>query len=302
MTNSAEMAQELDQKGFTVLRGLLSQDEANAYIERLDALSGFDREAARAENKGGLSKRGLSTSWYQPDGVTKQKDFWPLITNERLVETVQAIVDPDVRFLQHTDLHVGFSAISWHRDNINRDYGVGPDWDESEEPYKIVRVGIYLQTYEESSFRLGFIPGTHKYEGPADRRKKWVETQLKVLGALSYVNTSLQLRAPGAEWVTPEPGDCIIFDPRTIHSGSAITGPKYSMFLAYGKENSHFYNHQNYYRNIRKELNYQDIAPELVQNLQDSGLYQSEVPWYDEIEGAWVPLPIMQNLVKQRIR
>ena len=47
--------------------------------------------------------------------------------------------------------------MSWHRDNVNRTYGVGLDWDEARHPYQIVRVGIYLQRYEESQSRLGFI-------------------------------------------------------------------------------------------------------------------------------------------------
>ena len=34
--------------------------------------------------------------------------------------------------------------MSWHRDNVNRTYGVGSDWDEARHPYQIVRVGIYL--------------------------------------------------------------------------------------------------------------------------------------------------------------
>ena len=47
--------------------------------------------------------------------------------------------------------------MSWHRDNVNRTYGVGSDWDEARHPYQIVRVDIYLQRYEESQSRLGFI-------------------------------------------------------------------------------------------------------------------------------------------------
>ena len=34
--------------------------------------------------------------------------------------------------------------MSWHRDNVNRTYGVGSDWDEARHSYQIVRVGIYL--------------------------------------------------------------------------------------------------------------------------------------------------------------
>jgi ectoine hydroxylase-related dioxygenase (phytanoyl-CoA dioxygenase family) len=297
------MRQMLATKGYTVLKGLLTADEAQSYIDKLEAMSGFRRsDYPQTANKKGLSKRGLSTSWYQPDGVTKNLDFWPLIFNEQLLATVRAIVNPDVRYLQHSDLHVGFSAISWHRDSINRHYGVGPDWNESDAPYKLVRVGIYLQTYAESRFRLGFIPGSHRFNGVVTRGQKLTEAKLKWLGALSYMFTSVQMWAANAEWIATEPGDCIIFDPRTIHSGSAIIGPKYSMFLAYGLENRHFYNHQNYYRHVRPELGYKEMPSPLVAQLMTNGLYQDQSPVYNEIDGAWTPMPLMKNIVAQRVQ
>jgi hypothetical protein len=297
------MRQMLETKGYTVLKGLLTVDEVQGYVDKLEAMSGFRRaDYPRTANKKGLSKRGLSTSWYQPDGVTKTPDFWPLIFNEQLLATVRAIVDPDVRYLQHSDLHVGFSAISWHRDSINRQYGVGPDWDEIDAPYKLVRVGIYLQTFAESHFRLGFIPGSHRFNGVVTGGQKFTEAKLKWLGALSYMFTSVQMWAANAEWIATEPGDCIIFDPRTIHSGSAIIGPKYSLFLAYGVENRHFYNHQNYYRHVRPELGYKEIPSPLVAQLRSNGLYQNQSPVYHEIDGAWKPMPIMKNIVARRLQ
>ena len=296
------MREHLDTKGYVVVRNLLTPDEVQYYTEKLENLSGISRKDRSMVSKGiGLGKRGLSKSWSLTDGVTKSPDFWQLIIHKRLVSIVRTLLGSDIRFLQHTDLHVGFSAISWHRDNVNRSFGVGSDWDDSDADYRIVRSGIYLQSYEESQFKLGFIPGSHRQQEVVSFKRKLSEANLKWMGALSYMFTNLQMWAADAEWVATQPGDCIIFDPRTIHSGSAIVGPKYSMFLAYGIENKHFYNHQNYYRFVRDELNYQAPDPELVRILWENSLFQLETPLYDDIEGAWKPVSLMKNMVSRNV-
>lgn len=295
------MRRQLIEDGFVVVRGLLTDEEVRHYTACLEALSGISRQNGRTQT-GQLGRRGLSRSWSMTDGVTKSPEFWPIITHPRLVQTVRALLGDGVKYLQHSDLHVGFSAISWHRDNVNRTYGVGPDWDETAVPYRNVRVGIYLQTHRESQFKLGFIPGSHRQEGQVTWRRKLSEANLRWLGAFSYLFTDLQMRAANATWIATEPGDCILFDPRIQHSGSAITGPKYSIFVAYGLENEHFYNHQNYYRRVRTELNYQPMHPDLVHMLQAAGLYQAQEPVYDAIQGAWKPSPVLKNLVARKIR
>ena len=202
------MREELRRKGFVVVPGLLNSDEVTHYVDKMEQRAGIKRSDFIA-NK---NKRGLSTSWYQPDGVCKNEDFWDLIFHERLLSIVREVVDPEVKFLQHNDLHVGFSAISWHRDSVCREFMVGPDWDESEEPYRLVRIGIYLQNYEESRFRLGFIPGSHLPNSEVSFKRKFEEAKLKWLGALSYAFVKLQLWASSnAEWVATQPGDAIIF-------------------------------------------------------------------------------------------
>ena len=298
--NYLQLKEQLQHDGFVVIKNLLTPEEVDYYISRMESLSGIQYGKADT-NRGGMGKRGLDQSWYLPDGVTKMQDFWPLITDERLLTAVRQIVNPNVKFLQHTDLHVGFSAISWHRDSVCRTFGQGPDWDESEAPYQLVRVGIYLQTYEESHFRLGFIPGSHHPpEGKVTLGQKLNEAKLNSLGALSYVFTRFQEWASNATWIATEPGDCLIFDPRAIHSGSTIIGPKYSIFLGYGVENQHFSNHQNYYRYVRPELNYQDPPPQLVTQLQAENLYPENVGGTDQIEDAWVPPTLMRKLVAQK--
>ena len=127
--------------GFLLIKNTLSPEEIAFYIARLQA-------AAQGKVR-----------WTEPNGVVRRREFWPIIFNERILAGVRAALGPDVRFLPHNDLHLGFSSFSWHRDSVNREAGDGPDWDTTE-PYRIVRVGVYLQP-RSSQFRLGFIKGSH---------------------------------------------------------------------------------------------------------------------------------------------
>src|SRR5580693_4158690 len=122
--------------GFTLVRGLLDPSEVSFYVARLRELAG------------------TADRWTQPDGVNRHPEFWPLIFHERLLKAVRGIFDASVRYLPHSDLHVGFSSFSWHRDSVTRRYGDGSDWDEIGAAYRIARVGVYLQGYEESPFRI----------------------------------------------------------------------------------------------------------------------------------------------------
>lgn len=261
--------------GFAVVCGLLSQDDVNRYRTSLQKVSGLrDRDAGR-EN------------FACPDGVSKNSDFWPLIFHERLVEEVRRLIGPDARYTQHSDLHVHRDHVGWHRDSFCREFGVGPDWDESRASYEIVRVAIYLQSYEESESSLGVLPGTHQREvaiSPIECRLRqgWERLRRTVTSDRRRYPAPLNLRlrqqrffSPTVKpvWIPTEPGDCVIFNQRLFHSPSPIRGPKYAIYLSYGSENEHSRNHLNYYLNERPDLGYQRLDPKLVEQLRSAGLY-----------------------------
>ena len=209
-----------------------------------------------------------------PDGVSRTRDFWPLVLHDRLVSVARELLGPGACFLQHTDLHVGFSALGWHRDSVNRTFGEGRDWDESREPYRLVRAGVYLQSHEESRFRLGVVPGTHR-PGPASAERRRLESATGWQGRLRGLFAEDPLERE-ALWLKVGSGDCVLFDPRLLHSGTPFDGPKYSFFLAYGLPNGHFHRHRAYYRRRRADLAYQDLDPELVALLRSAGLHAEE--------------------------
>jgi hypothetical protein len=196
-------------------------------------------------------------------------------------------------------LHVGFSSFSWHRDSVTRRFGEGADWDEREAPYRIARVGIYLQSYDESGFRLGFVKGSHRAGGLGLVEQRRVErrtsTAANVLSGLSGVD----FLGTHAEWIAPDRGDCVIFDPRVLHTGSRFHGEKYSVFLAYGIENVHFRNHWHYYLRLRTDLGYSKVPCPLADRLLAAGLLANEPPGDLAIDHAWIPTPTFVSVAKR---
>ncbi len=188
---------------------------------------------------------------------------------------------------------------------------MGADWDESHDPYQVVRVAIYLQSYAESHSSLGVIPGSHRYEREVGGRERaiwqrlltWREGLASTWGKLtrgeglpdemrlqSFPEMFFRTRPrvgrlpwppPQAPvWIRTEPGDCVIFNQRLYHSASPLLGPKYAVFLSYATENGHGRNHIAYYRNIRKDLRYGPLDPELAGALKAKGLF-IDVPEVD---------------------
>lgn len=263
-------ARQFEQDGFTVVRGMLPPDEVAFYVARLKALSGG------------------APRWTQADGVNRHPEFWPIIFNERLLATIRDVLGPDARYLPHNDLHVGFSSFSWHRDSVNRDFGEGPDWDESREPYRIARVGLYLQSFATSQFKLGLVKGSHR---PADvsARQRRVRRRTGAAAAVFSGLTGLDFVGSDADWIATEPGDCVIFDPRCLHTGSRIHGEKYSMFVAYGVENLHFRHHWQYYLRLRPDLGYSTMPAALADQLREAGLLATAPADDLNIDDAWIP-------------
>jgi hypothetical protein len=273
------LADQFREDGFVVVRGMLAHDDIAHYIGRLQSLAGG------------------APRWTQPDGVNRNPDFWPIVFNERLLATVRTIFGPEVRYLPHNDLHLGFSSFSWHRDSVNRDFGDGPDWDESREPYQIARVGIYLQRFADSQFKLGLVKGSHR-PGDLTEQQRRVRRRTGAAAAVVSGLSGIDLVGADAEWVATEPGDCIVFDPRCLHTGSKFHGEKYSVFVAYGVENGHFRRHWHYYLKLRRDLGYASIVPALAEQLRAAGLLGAEPPDNLEIEDAWIPSPAYTRVAR----
>lgn len=216
---------------------------------------------------------------------------------------VRDLLGPGARFLQHTDLHVGFSAVNWHRDCVNRRPGTSGDWDESEEPYRLARVGVYLQSHAESRFALGFVPGSHRRGGLlSDAALDALERRTRPWRQAAAIVAGHDLLRDQAQWVAAESGDAVIFDPRILHSGSFIRGAKYSAFLGYGLRGRHFSRHLHYYRHVREELGYAGLDPAFVARLREAGLAaEAQLEACIGSTGAYRP-GLIERLLGRRVR
>lgn len=291
-TPAAARAAEFRDKGFVALPRLLDAPLVETLVGQLERVSGRRRADAAGGAPGG--------GWTAPDGVTTHPEFWPVIFHPGLLAAVRGLLGPDVRYLQHTDLHVGFSSFNWHRDSVSRALGVGPDWDESDAPYRIVRVGIYLQA-AAGSFKFGLVPGTHRPDDArAARARRAAERGAGWLGHARRLLTGRNPDLPGAEWVRAAAGDAVVFDPRVLHTGTPVDGAKYSLFVAYGVPNRHAAHHAHYYRAVRRELAYGPIPEALVERLLAAGLYY-EPTRVDDLAHATLPTAV-ERLAMGRTR
>lgn len=300
VVSTAPDAETLRERGYVVVPKLIDEALCEELTRRLEARSGRTREElARTAATAG---RRTPSGWTVPDGVTRHEEFWPVIFQPKLLTAVRRLLGPEARYLQHTDLHVGFSSFNWHRDSVNRRYGEGPDWDESEEPYRIVRVGMYLQRSEGSSFRLGLIPGTHRAPRAEElRERRRIERSAGGWGHIQRVLTGRNPIPPRSEWVSAAAGDAVIFDPRLLHTGTPVDGPKFSVFVAFGVPNRHYVNHWYYYRHMRPELGYAEVPEKLEARLREAGIHHEPRPPAEPPRGASVPGGRVRSIAR-RIR
>jgi hypothetical protein len=272
---SSTHAERFLEQGFTVVRSVLSAERVEVCIAELERLSGRSRASFETFRVGrGLLRRPIYRGWTLPDGVTRTRGFWPLLFLPALLDVVRELLGPRARFLQHTDLHVGFSAFNWHHDSVQRRLGATGDWDETGEPYRLARVGFYLQSHAESGFTLRFVPGSHRRGGLLGEASLLdLERRTARWRQAVALATGRDPLAREASAVATEPGDAVVFDPRILHAGSPFSGPKYSAFLAFGVPGRHFARHAHYYRHVRHELGYGAPDPELVERLRREGLF-----------------------------
>ncbi len=256
-----------ERDGFYVIRNLLSSDEARHYRHCIN--QAFDLPAEELDNASIDS-----ATFTLADGMTTGSDFWPVLFNERLLDTVRTLLDDNIRYAQHSDLHINLHGGRYHRDSACREYGVGPDWDEGAAPYKVVRIAIYLSDYGDSGSSILVLPGSHRHESRLNRLEYVVWNKLRSFARRHNCNDFVPHLFFSMPTVTlkTQPGDCIVFDQRLLHAGGVLRGakPKYSMFLAYGANNQHSRNHRAFF--LKRPTYNPDIPEALRDRLEEARL------------------------------
>ena len=230
--------------GFRLLRQLYSQTEAAQWRDQINTIFGLPTGDDAAAAIAGATRT-------LADGITTNEEFWPVIFNDRLLTTVRALIGDDIRYTQHSDLHINLPGGRWHRDNACREFGVGEDWDERTQPYRVVRIAIYLSDFSDSGSSLVVLPGTHRRETWLGRREYVIWNKVRSLMRKYGHNDVIPhwfLTNP-RKVIRTKPGDCIIFDQRLTHAGGVLGGayPKYAMYLSYGLDNAHSRNHRAFF-------------------------------------------------------
>jgi ectoine hydroxylase len=256
-----------ERDGYVLIPGLLSREEAKQYRIRINRVFGLpeeDLDNERIEHK----------TFTRADGVTTVPDFWPLVFNRQLLAAVRSLIGDDIRYTQHSDLHINLHGGRYHRDNACREFGQGSDWDERAAPYKVVRIAIYLSEYQDSGSSLIVLPGTHRRESLINRREYVFWNKLRTFArdrgnndVLPHVYFSGPKRT-----LKTEPGDCVIFDQRILHAGGVLRSqkPKYAIFLSYGLDNAHAHFHRSFF--LKRPTYSPDVPEELRQRLKAENL------------------------------
>jgi hypothetical protein len=164
------------------------------------------------------------------------------ILNPKIIKVVKELLGQDPTYIGDSNISNNILGMSLHKDNPDRLRSNAPDW---QSPYTILRMGIYLQNYESHSGGLILRDKSHNYVS------RWK-------GKVINVKT--------------KPGDLVIWNLRTTHSGGArrfklfpnwdinpyinrflpsfLFKPTHeqreALFLSYGREDSHMKRYIDY--------------------------------------------------------
>lgn len=238
-----------------------------------------------------------SVKWNEADGVSKDQTFWEVFTCSSLWKSLQdALGSSNIAYLEHSDLKVWKrqSATGWHRDSADDVFGRGPEWDEHDEEYQVLRVAMYIQPATEG-FKWGCIPGSHKQELSIGKFTRSLLSPLLPAPSVTigtrmsqrtihagrlWVRTRESSWFPGlpqeARWISTRPSDVIVFDPRLIHAGGDVKGSKAALFFAVGSRNAHADRHYESFGGHRLDQSSDNVREDLRDVLRRASLLLRE--------------------------
>lgn len=177
-------------RGYAVIKRLFDPAE----IEKLR------EDAARAMIA--AERNGLATHDRGPEGIVRYArcdvlslpEVRHVILDRRLLAVIGELLDGTPTYFGESVLRIGtHGGRAWHRDNADRVKRLGGlDWHD---PYRVLRCGVYMQDQAHFSGGLAVRPRSNR-PGP----------QVRALPLL----------------VEAEPGDLVVWDLRTVHSGEVI--------------------------------------------------------------------------------
>lgn len=201
------------------------------------------------------------------------------VFNPPLLGAMRSCLGEDIRFLQWSTYQLNHMSFPWHRDGAYRIFGQGLDWDESEHPYKVAKIILYLEC---ADFALAVFPGSHK--GEIDRTA--ISHDRRDFSEVKRYHRSAPADLSGRPClVHARSGDAVVFDQRLMHCGrlldetagtftKTIHGDKSFISFLYGADNPHSFRFFSYF-NKERGLPVSPMGAELVDRLKRENLYLS---------------------------
>lgn len=184
------------------------------------------------------------------------KNTWDLITNKKILDNARKLTGENIYYLFHSSSVLQGTRANvdsaWHRDNVCRKFGLGPDWKGY---YNVLRVAIYMDNGSKSG--LNFIKKTHRSKGYICKFLNFVRNKHKRI----YHNRIFRFifdNLVGTKIYT-KAGDCIFFNANVYHSAmnndyQDNVMERKAFFITYGTNNEHAKNFMNYYLYHREDL------------------------------------------------
>jgi hypothetical protein len=169
--------------GFAILKNVFSKEEIEQFRENALKQMTFD------EQNGQVTSYTKSQAKHGIGDILSKKYLDNIVLDSRVIKVVKEVLGEEVIYFGDGSYQIGVGLRGYHRDNVDREFKGGPDWDFD---YNIIRFGLYLQDHKKYSGGLKVKVGTH--ENPTGK------------------STLLDI----------EEGDLIFWNLKLVHSGNAI--------------------------------------------------------------------------------
>jgi hypothetical protein len=177
-------------RGYAIVKGLFDPDE----VRRLRAVARETVAAAEREGRAGSDPGSEGTIRGGPGDLLSMPSLCHVLLDPRVVGVARELLGGQPQYFGDSSVRVGKNGVrGWHRDNVNRRrWRGGPDW---QDPYPLLRCGLYLQDQARHSGGLALRPRSN--------RPGLVRPTLPRL-------------------VDAAAGDLVVWELRTVHSGEAV--------------------------------------------------------------------------------
>ena len=235
------------------------------------------------------------------EGIHNFKEFWDVIANEEILNILKKLLNNDnIKYLysasaRHESNYDSF-PFSWHRDNVCRLFGIGPDWN-LKETFNIIRVAIYLSPYEKVKSGLNVIPYSHKRRFTFSNILRIFHWRTKYSNNFFILKIRKIIEKIIGVNIKTDSGDCVFFIASLMHSGIPATekcDTRNAIFLTFGTDNIHSENFVNYWLKHRSNEGVANNIPnqnnDALENfLKDNNIYMSLPKEKKFIQGVSIP-------------